>query len=180
MLRASIAETWQPQTCHESREHHPYSFLYFVFHCKTETRAQESSWQRWLSSICFSLSRFNLARVREITCHCEIVPTIIKCVVSWSGPGCMKALKPETHCTIFSCPRRKTGTVKGTLSETWVARKILRVNLRNLKAVIKTEGQQQTEGQLHPSGCQEAELPPDLAPPPLSYPTHHWTLTLWL
>ncbi len=37
---------------------------------------------------------------------------------------------------------------------------------------------QQTEGQLHPSGCQEAELPPDLAPPPpLSYPTHHWTLT---
>ncbi len=36
---------------------------------------------------------------------------------------------------------------------------------------------QQTEGQLHPSGCQEAELPPELAPPPLSYPTHHWTLT---
>ncbi len=24
---------------------------------------------------------------------------------------------------------------------------------------------------------QEAELPPVLAPPPLSYPTHHWTLT---
>ncbi len=41
----------------------------------------------------------------------------------------------------------------------------------------KSPGQdQQTEGQLHPSGCQEAELPPDLAPPPLSYPTHHWTL----
>ncbi len=36
---------------------------------------------------------------------------------------------------------------------------------------------QQTEGQLHPSGCQEAELPPVLAPPPLSYTTHHWTLT---
>ncbi len=36
---------------------------------------------------------------------------------------------------------------------------------------------QQTERQLHPSGCQEAELPPVLAPPPLSYPTHHWTLT---
>ncbi len=36
MLRASIDETWQPQTCHESREHHPYSFLYFVFHCETE------------------------------------------------------------------------------------------------------------------------------------------------
>ncbi len=33
-------------------------------------------------------------------------------------------------------------------------------------------------GQLHTSGCQEAELPPDLAPPPLFYPTHHWTLTL--
>ncbi len=37
---------------------------------------------------------------------------------------------------------------------------------------------QQTEGQLHPSGCQEAELPPVLAPPPLFYPTQHWTLTL--
>ncbi len=37
---------------------------------------------------------------------------------------------------------------------------------------------QQTEGQLHPSACQEAELPPDLAPPPLFYPTQHWTLTL--
>ncbi len=37
---------------------------------------------------------------------------------------------------------------------------------------------QQTEGQLHPSGCQEAELPPVLAPPPLLYPTQHWTLTL--
>ncbi len=36
MLRASIAETWQPQTCRESREHHPYSFVYFVFHCETE------------------------------------------------------------------------------------------------------------------------------------------------
>ncbi len=36
MLRASIAETWQPQTCYESREHHPYSFLYFVFHYETE------------------------------------------------------------------------------------------------------------------------------------------------
>ncbi len=36
MLRASTAEAWQPQTCHESREHHPYSFLYFVFHCETE------------------------------------------------------------------------------------------------------------------------------------------------
>ncbi len=35
---------------------------------------------------------------------------------------------------------------------------------------------QQTEGQLHPSGFQEAELPPVLAPPPLSYPTHHGTL----
>ncbi len=36
---------------------------------------------------------------------------------------------------------------------------------------------QQTERQLHPPGCQEAELPPVLAPPPpLSYPTHHWTL----
>ncbi len=34
------------------------------------------------------------------------------------------------------------------------------------------------EGQLHPSGCQEAELPPVLAPPPLFYPTQHWTLTL--
>ncbi len=32
-------------------------------------------------------------------------------------------------------------------------------------------------GQLHSSGCQEAELPPVLAPPPLSYTTHHWTLT---
>ncbi len=37
---------------------------------------------------------------------------------------------------------------------------------------------QQTEEQLHPSGCQEAELPPVLAPPPLFYPTQHWTLTL--
>ncbi len=37
---------------------------------------------------------------------------------------------------------------------------------------------QQTEGQLHPSGCQEAELPPVLAPPPLFYPTQLWTLTL--
>ncbi len=36
----------------------------------------------------------------------------------------------------------------------------------------------QTERQLHPPGCQEAELPPVLAPPPLSYPTNHWTLTL--
>ncbi len=35
----------------------------------------------------------------------------------------------------------------------------------------------QTERQLHPPGCQEAELPPVLAPPPLSYPTNHWTLT---
>ncbi len=36
---------------------------------------------------------------------------------------------------------------------------------------------QQTEGQLHTSGCQEAELPPVLDPP-LFYPTQHWTLTL--
>ncbi len=35
----------------------------------------------------------------------------------------------------------------------------------------------QTERQLHPPGCQEAELPPVLAPPPLSYPTNHWSLT---
>ncbi len=35
----------------------------------------------------------------------------------------------------------------------------------------------QTERQLHPPGCQEAELPPVLAPPPLSYPTNHWTRT---
>ncbi len=35
----------------------------------------------------------------------------------------------------------------------------------------------QTERQLHPPGCQEAELPPVLAPPPLSYPMNHWTLT---
>ncbi len=37
---------------------------------------------------------------------------------------------------------------------------------------------QQTEGQLHPPGCQEAELPPVLAPPPLFSPPQHWTLTL--
>ncbi len=36
MLRASIAETWLPQTCCESREHRPYSFAYFVFHCEAE------------------------------------------------------------------------------------------------------------------------------------------------
>ncbi len=30
---------------------------------------------------------------------------------------------------------------------------------------------QQTEGQLHPPGCQEAELPPVLALPP--YTMHH-------
>ncbi len=40
---ASIAETWQPQTCRESREHHPYSLLFFV--------------------------TFHLASLREITCH---------------------------------------------------------------------------------------------------------------
>ncbi len=39
---------------------------------------------------------------------------------------------------------------------------------------------QQTEGQLHPSGCQEAELPPVLAPPPLFYPTQHWLCTTTL
>ncbi len=39
--------------------------------------------------------------------------------------------------------------------------------LRSLQA------NQQTEGQLCPSGCQEAELPPVLAPPPLFYPTQH-------
>ncbi len=26
MLRVSNAATWQPQTCHESRIYHPYSF----------------------------------------------------------------------------------------------------------------------------------------------------------
>ncbi len=36
-------------------------------------------------------------------------------------------------------------------------------------AIRESPGQdQQTEGQLHPSGCQEAELPPVLAPPPPS------------
>ncbi len=48
--------------------------------------AGRASWQHWLSSICFSpLVTFDLTSVREITCYCEIVPTIIKCVVSCSG-----------------------------------------------------------------------------------------------
>ncbi len=35
---------------------------------------------------------------------------------------------------------------------------------------------QQTEGQLHPSGCQEAELPPVLAPPPPPPQQHRETI----
>ncbi len=38
---------------------------------------------------------------------------------------------------------------------------------------------QQTEGQLHPSGCQEAQLSPDSAPLSLFCPMHLWTLTHW-
>ncbi len=81
-----LAETWQLQTCYESRGHHPYSFFILCFSLWNRTRARRASWQRWLSSICFS-SRvtFDLASLREITCHCEIVPTIDKCVVSRSG-----------------------------------------------------------------------------------------------
>ncbi len=43
MLRASTAEAWQPQTCHESREHHPYSFLYFVSSLWNRTRARRAA-----------------------------------------------------------------------------------------------------------------------------------------
>ncbi len=39
MLCASIAETWLPQTCRESREHPPYSLLYFFFLLWNRTHA---------------------------------------------------------------------------------------------------------------------------------------------
>ncbi len=56
----------------ESREHHPYSFVYFVFHWN-RTRTRRASWQRRLSSICFSsLVTFDLASLREITCLCKL------------------------------------------------------------------------------------------------------------
>lgn len=84
MLHASIAKPWQPQTCHESREHHPYSFIYFVFYCETERVPGESA-DNVDCPLCFSsLVTFDLASVHEIKCHCEIVPTVIKCVF-WSN-----------------------------------------------------------------------------------------------
>ncbi len=49
------------------------------------------------------------------------------------------------------------------------AEKIVGVSLPSLQDITETAESpgedQQTEGQLHPSGCQEAELPPVLAPP---------------
>ncbi len=55
-----------------------------VFHCESE-RAPGEPADNVESSICFSsLVTFDLASLHEITCHCEIVPTIFKCVVSRS------------------------------------------------------------------------------------------------
>ncbi len=80
-----LDKTWQPQTCHESRKHHP-SFFILYFSMWNRTHARRANLQRWLSSICFSSQvTFDLASLCKITCHCKIVPTIIKCVVSWSG-----------------------------------------------------------------------------------------------
>ncbi len=39
MLRVSNAATWQPQTCHESRIYHPYSFYTLFFPGKQNRRA---------------------------------------------------------------------------------------------------------------------------------------------
>ncbi len=78
--------------------------FYTLFFTVKQNSRQESQLTTLTVLYLFFFVTFDLASVREITCHCEIVPTIIKCVVSWSGPGCMKALKPETHCTLTLLP----------------------------------------------------------------------------
>ncbi len=103
MLSASIAETWQPQTCMKA-ENITHILFYTLFFTVKQNSRQESQLTTLTVLYLFFFVTFDLASVREITCHCEIVPTIIKCVVSWSGPGCMKALKPETHCTLTLLP----------------------------------------------------------------------------
>ncbi len=61
-------------------------FCILCFSLWNRTHARRASWQRRLSSICFSsLVTFDLTSLREITCHCEIVPTIFKCEVSRSA-----------------------------------------------------------------------------------------------
>ncbi len=71
-----------PRKQSNEKEYHPYS-LYLVFHRETERMPGELADN---VSICFSsLVTFDLISLREISCHCEIVPTVNKCVVSRSG-----------------------------------------------------------------------------------------------
>ncbi len=71
------------------KEHHRYSFLYLVFHRETVRMPGELADK---VSISFSsLFTFDLISLREISCHCEIVPTVNNCVASRSGQTLCKA-----------------------------------------------------------------------------------------
>ncbi len=64
----------------------PICFSTLCFSLWNRMRAMGVSWQHRLSCICFSsLVTFDLSSLCEITCCWEIVPTIFKCAVSWSG-----------------------------------------------------------------------------------------------
>ncbi len=65
------------------KEHHRYSFLYLVFHRETVRMPGELADK---VSISFSsLFTFDLISLPEISCQCEIVPTVNNCVASQSG-----------------------------------------------------------------------------------------------
>ncbi len=69
---------------HASWEHCPYSFFILCFSLWNRMCSRRASWQRQLFSICFTaLVTFDLTSLCDISCYCEIVPKVNKCVVSW-------------------------------------------------------------------------------------------------
>jgi len=88
ILRAFTAEIWQPRknlvlSIEYWERTSPILFFILSFLLWNRTHGRSASWQHQLFSIIFSSPvTFDLElSLSEISCHCEIVPTFIKCVV---------------------------------------------------------------------------------------------------
>ncbi len=97
--RASIAETWQPYaTKAEYLTHIPFYTLFFTV--KQNVR-QESQLKTLIVLCLVYFSSHNCSYSRQV---CGLLES--------SSVHVQRIIKPETHCTIFGCPRRKIGIVK--------------------------------------------------------------------
>ncbi len=104
MLCASTAETWEPQTCHDSRIHHPYSF-YTLFFTVKQNACRESqltmsivfhlfffSSQVWSRESLWDLvSLWNRPYNRQVCSltvwsnHLVCIQRIIRLKIGWNG-----------------------------------------------------------------------------------------------